>query len=219
MRSARAWALPALVLFVLAGCSETHVTRPVDRAPSPGTPQGVVRLFAWCWNNMDTTHYREVCTEDFRFIFQAGDSAGQLYPNGLGRDEMLACARHLFVGGGTVAPAASIVLVMDPVLTPLDDPRPGKDPKWHKEVATGANLTIQTRDGETYEVTGSAAFFVVRGDSAAIPAELGFAPDSTRWYIERWEDNTLADGSRALPVASPQPAGPTTWGRILALYK
>ena len=60
---------------------------------------------------------------------------------------------------------------------------------------------------------------MVRGDSAAIPAELGFGPDSTRWYIERWEDETLSSGSRTLPVAAPQPARNTTWGMILTLYR
>jgi hypothetical protein len=219
MRSVRAWALPALVLLFLAGCSETHVTRPVNRAPSPSTPQGVVRLFAWCWNNQDTTRYREVFTDDFRFVFAAGDSVGQSYPNGLGRDEMLACARHLFVGGGTAPPAASITLLLDATLLPLNDSRPGKNPKWHKEVPTSVHLTVETQEGVQYNVTGNATFFVVRGDSAMIPPELGFAPDSTRWYIERWEDYTLSDDSRALPAASPQPARPTSWGTILALYK
>lgn len=221
MRSVRAWALPALVLLFLAGCSETHVTRPVtDPAPSPSTPQGVVRLFQWCWNDMDTTHYRQVFTEDFRFVFSLWDSTGNPYRDDpFGRVEMLACARHLFVGGGSASPAASITLVFDPTLYPVADSRPGKDPRWHKVVATNVNLTIETQELVEYNVTGSATFFVVRGDSAAIPPGLGLAPDSTRWYVERVEDGTMPMGVRSLPVASPQPSANTSWGSILALYE
>jgi hypothetical protein len=218
MRSARAWALPALVLFFLAGCSETHLTRPVNRAPSPSTPQGVVRLLQWCWNNRDTTRYREVFPDDFWFVFAVGDSAGNLYRDDpFDREDMLECARHLFVGGGTFPPAASITLVMDTTLHPINDSRPDKDPRWHKEVRTSVNLTIVTGEGVEYNVTGNATFFVVRGDWALFPPGLGLEPDSTRWYIERWDDNTLSD-ARTLPVASPQPGANTTWGRILALY-
>ena len=43
----------------------------------------------------------------------------------------------------------------------------------------------------------SALFFVVRGDSARIPKDMvdrGFGPDKNRWYIERWEDQTVGGG-------------------------
>jgi hypothetical protein len=219
MRPLRVLALPALLLSVLAGCSETHVTRPVSRVPAADSPEGVVRLFEWSWNNMDLVRYQEVFTEDFQFVFAPGVSAGSAYSDDpFGRDDMLACARHLFVGGGDLPPAASIVLVMDAVLHPVDDTRPGKDPRWHKVVATSVNLTIDTVEDSRYFVTGNATFYVVRGDSAAIPPDLGFEPDSTRWYVERWEDYTLSDGV-ALSVASTQPARATTWGSILALYR
>jgi hypothetical protein len=218
MRLDRGWTLPALLLLAVAGCSESHVTRPVNRAPAPDSPQDAVRLLQWCWNNRDTTHHREVFTEDFRFVFSSGDSVGRVYPDGFDREDMLECARHLFVGGGTFPPAASIALVFDATLYPIADSRPGKDPRWHREVPTSVNLTIDTVVGSRYAVTGNATFFVVRGDSASIPPGLGLAPDSTRWYIERWEDYTLSS-ALAVPVASPQPARNTTWGSILALYR
>ena len=44
-------------------------------------------------------------------------------------------------------------------------------------------------------------------DSAAIPAELvsrGFKPDSLRWWIDRWEDETI--GSGGMPAAAARPA-------------
>jgi len=64
---------------------------------------------------------------------------------------------------------------------------------------------------------GFANFFMVRGDSALIPADLaarGFRPDSTRWYIERWEDDTFQEvGARAMPTST------ATWGTIKVLYR
>jgi hypothetical protein len=219
MKAARAAVVPALLLLLLAGCSEKHVLRPVSQIPAPDSPEGIVRLVQWCWNNRDTTRYREVFTQDFQFVFAAGDSAGNAYRDDpFGRDEMLTCATHLFVGGGSTPPAASITLVLDATLYPIADSRPGKDPRWHREVPTSVNLSVTTEGGVEYHVTGNATFFAVRGDSAAIPPELGFEPDSTRWYIERWEDYTLGSGS-VMTVASPQPARGTTWGQILALYR
>jgi hypothetical protein len=57
-------------------------------------------------------------------------------------------------------------------------------------------LRIET-DEESFQVTGDARFFVVRGDSALIPQDMldrGFRPDKDRWYIERWEDETQGSG-------------------------
>jgi hypothetical protein len=64
---------------------------------------------------------------------------------------------------------------------------------------------------------------VVRGDSALIPQELvsrGFRPDSTRWYVDQWNDETQVGSalSRAFPVSA-LPSRGTTWGDILALYR
>ncbi len=219
MKAARILAVSALLLFLLAGCSETHVTRPIaDPVPSPSTPQGAVRLLQWCWNDMDTTRYREVFTDDFQFVFSLADSAGnQFWDDPFGREEMLLSARHLFAGGGSASSAASIVFTLDDNLFALDDSRPGKDSRWHKLVPTGLNLGIETLDLLDLHVTGAVTFFVVRGDSAAIPADLGFAPDSARWYVERIEDGTLGS-SLSAAVRSPQPSANATWGRILALY-
>ena len=100
------------------------------------------------------------------------------------------------------------------------------------------DLTIKTEEGVKYRIMGNARFFVVRGDSAMIPQELSFKPDSTRWYIERWEDYTL--NLHAVPRAPPgrgscrgppprrpgrlrrpglaRPHFDVTWGRIKSLY-
>jgi hypothetical protein len=215
-----------LVLALLGGCSKHHgvTAPPATRAqpPTPSSPEAVVRLLEWSWNHRDTLGIYQLLADDFRFQFARGDSAGNPFRDQpLGRDEMLCMVRHLFVGGGTRPPATSIVLNFDPTLYPQADSRPGKNPRWHREIVTGVYLITRT-DEEGWDIQGSARFFVVRGDSAAIPPELaarGFRPDSTRWYLEQWNDETMSRrGSRALPAGA-LPSKNITWGQVLCLYR
>ena len=80
------------------------------------------------------------------------------------------------------------------------------------------NLKVRIDDGNTVEVTGNALFFLTRGDSAAIPQDLiarGLKPaagDTTssqalRWWIDRWEDETLAGSSLTAALSSLRGAG------------
>ena len=100
----------------------------------------------------------------------------------------------------------------------------------HKSIHASVTLTI-TDPNKVTLVSGFATFYLTRGDVAAIPDELkdrGFGPDSTRWYIERWEDDTAnpQTGGRALaaPVA-PARATPAldefhrTWGGVKVTYR
>jgi hypothetical protein len=208
-------ALPfALLLLAIGGCFNPFSPRIAPTLgvyippPEPNSPQGVVRLFEWCWNNRDITLYKEIFTADYVFVFALGDSAGNLFRDDpVTRETELDMARNLFVGGGNEPPANSIVLHLDPTLRPTNDSRPGKDPRWHKEIVTGVDLSIKT-DQQDFRITGYARFFVVRGDSALIPEDLGFAPDSMRWYIEQWNDETLAGpGAFALEPAGPGISG------------
>jgi len=224
MRSASVRALlVAAAVLCLAGCSVTHhVTGPLPvRKPLANSPTAAIRLFEWGWNNRDFGACRSLLTDDFRFVFALGDSAGNQFRNDpFGREQMLNCLTLLFVGGGSAPPAKSIVLHLDPTLVVLPDSRDGKNAKWHKEIVTSVDLAILTEASTEFRVRGYARFFVVRGDSALIPADLGVGPDSTRWYLQQWNDETLAGGGAllwALP-ARPQPANNTTWGDILARY-
>ena len=211
-RSARAmagaWVL-ALLLLGVNGCFNPFAPRLAPTTgiyvppPTPNSPQNVIRLFEWCWNNRDITVYREIFTDDFRFIFALGDSAGNMFrEDPVTREMELNIANNLFVGGGAAAPASNIALILDPTIRALPDSRPGKNAKWHNEIVTSVDLTIKTEDGAEYRILGNARFFVVRGDSALIPAELGFGPDSTRWYIDQWHDETL-QGPAAMAPADP----------------
>ena len=199
----------ALVLlpFELAGCSNpSGPMKPVQSAtpppPVPATDVDAVRLFAWCWNNRAVPNYAGILTDDFRFQFAARDTSGYLgQGDWFTRAQELDDAHHLFESGtATLPPATSIELTLDGALIPNADSRVGKDPKWHREILTSVLLRIKTESQE-FQVTGHARFFVVRGDSAAIPAELQpqVRPDSTRWWIERWEDET-DEGAGAAPA-------------------
>jgi hypothetical protein len=172
--------------------------------PVPSRPDLAIRLFEWCWDHRAIAEYEEIFTDDFLFQFAAADSSGQAFLGGvITRTDEIETARHLFVGGGASPPANSISLELDQNLIATSDTRPGKgNATYHQEIVTQVVLRIDTEE-EGYQVTGAARFFLVRGDSAVIPAELlarGFGHDASRWYIERWEDETAQAGAyKALP--------------------
>jgi hypothetical protein len=200
-----------------------------DPPPVPTRPDLIVRLFEWCWDHRSITDYEEVFTDDFLFAFAATDSAGRAFQGAvLTRTDEIETARHLFVGGGASPPANSISLQLDQNLFAEQDARPGKqDTTYHREIVTNVVLRIDT-DEESFQVTGAARFFVTRGDSALIPRDLvdrGFRPDPNRWYIERWEDETVGSSGayaavrdRGLSGLAARPAGsPGTPGKNAAL--
>ena len=201
-------------LATLAGCFNPFSPRVLSQrvvtlAPSPNTPENAVKLFEWCWVNRGVDEYRELFTDDYVFISAGTDSAGN--PSReiqARRDDEVQIAENMFIGSADRPPAESITLFFDQNLVTFPDTRPGKDSKWHKQVRTHVDLKVKIDSGNTAEVTGSALFFITRGDSAAIPKELqarGFRPDSLRWWIDRWEDETLeGSGLQALRLA---PAG------------
>jgi hypothetical protein len=168
--------------------------------PEASSPEGVIRLFEWCWDNRSYEQYREIFTKDFQFQFATTDEAGNPFENQpIRRDEEIEIAKHLFVGGGSSPPASHINLTLGRSLIADDDLRPGKNQTYHRMIFTDVVLYIDT-EGEDFNVVGKARFFVVRGDSAQIPEDLrnqGFGPDPGRWYIDRWEDETEGSGPSA----------------------
>jgi hypothetical protein len=179
-----------------------------------------VRLFEWAWNRRNTTAIRDAFTGDFEFQFAVLDTFGNAYRDRPWRyeDEYIT-AERMFGGGSPYEPPATrCELTLDPNLIVVDDPRPGKDPGWHKLINSNVDLRIKTDDQE-YRIIGRARLFVVRGDSAvAPPRDTGAYPmDASRWLIERWEDETLPE-----PGVSPskaQPAVNYAWGSVKAIYR
>jgi hypothetical protein len=198
----------------------------LSEPPDPNTPVAAVEFLQWCWTHRDIAHYREIFTDDFGFKFAVTDSAGNPYYYDLWtREDELICAQHIFEA------ASSITLTFDGDLRDDPDFRAGKTDPVHRQVQIAhLTLTINWKDGGAFRVTGGALFYLVRGDSAAIPQELkdrGFKPVPTRWYIEGWEDQTNLGappasvlGKRGLAVpAGALPVKMVTWGRIKVLFR
>ena len=189
---------------LVAGCfnpfqPEVLNQRVTSAAPTPNSPQNAVKLFEWCWVNRGVDQYRELFTDDYVFISANPDSAGNSNRDiQARRNDEVQTAENMFIGSAERPPAEQITLLFDKNLVPFPDSRQGKNSKWHKQIRTSVDLNVRIDTGNTVEVTGSALFFLTRGDSAAIPAELiarGFKPDSLRWWIDRWEDETLSGAS------------------------
>jgi hypothetical protein len=224
-----------LVALAGAGCSsdgpepgsglwslKNFLVAPTEsRAPGAHTPEEALRLLEWCWERRDVVRYAELPTEDFRFVPSPLDPAGNAYRDDhpWTREDELISAGHLFSGGKADQPAASSIrLDLDRNFLLLADPRPGKDPRWHKSIRTHVMLHV-VAGGEVFFLAGSANFFFVRGDSALIPPELGdrgFRPDPGRWYLERWEDETASGSSEGLRAL---PSKEMTWGTLKLLYR
>ena len=203
----------------------------IESAPVPNSPRHALDLFKWCWTNRDYDFYKEIFTADYRFEFASTDSAGNAYrTTPWTRDDELISAKNLFRSGTAGEPQASqITLVFEGRLTTAHDDRGDTVftfPYHQMILVNNLTLTVTKTDGSAYRVNGGAKFYFVRGDSADIPIELGFPPDSTRWYIERWVDITTGTGVHALPVLPgvlPDRTDPyyepATWGRLKTLYR
>ena len=191
----RRWCAVLLVLapavLPLAGCSSGGGDKPTEpEVPTPpvaNSPTNAVRLLEWCWDHRDAAKYREVFTNDYQYDFAPSDS--QNVSTTLDRDEELQIATSLF------AAAQSVVMELDPTLSVQNDSRPGKNARYHKEIVSSVRLSVNQSGANDYSTAGSARFFLTRGDSAQIPAELlghGFTADSTHWYVDRWSDASAA---------------------------
>jgi hypothetical protein len=207
--------------LALAGCFNPFSPRiaPVlgisKPAPLPSSPSNLLRLFEWCYNNQAIAEYREIFSDDYRFLFSPTDSSGSDWRGRpWTREDELISTTQLFVGGSaTEPPASSIHLSLDKNFFIFPDPEfqtwpdgthRDYDGTWHKNIRTTVTLRITTEDGGSTEIQGHANFYLVRGDSAAIPEELanrGFKPDENRWYIRRWDDETAQEGGLAQAMA------------------
>ena len=198
--------LPAALGLTLAasGCFNpffpTVLTeRVTSAAPSPTTPENAVKLFEWCWENRGVQEYEGLFTADYIFQSAETDSAGNPTRTVLThRDDEVETAQNMFVGSAERPPATKISLTFDRNLHAFSDTRLGKDPGWHRAIRTSVDLKVEVDDGNQYAVQGYALFYLTRGDSALIPADqtaLGVKRDSLRWWIDRWEDETISQAN------------------------
>jgi hypothetical protein len=203
-----------------SGSGGFRITEPkpafTSPAPPRDTPGNLLRLLEWCFVNRDTATYQTLFTEDFRFVFSPLDPDGNAYrTNPWTREDELISFGHLVNGGDANQPAAtSITLGFDRNFRQTENPsHPGIA---HALIRTGVTLKILT--DQEREIVGYTNFFFVRGDSASIPPDLiarGFRPDSTQWWIQRWEDDTFQEEG----LMRAMPAQKATWGSLKALYR
>ncbi len=224
MRVRASWIASFAALLLLASCSKHYATAPVVEtypAPVANSPANAVRRFAWALTHRDVVVYRSVFSDDFVFAFAPNDSAGNPWrgtPWTLAPE--ISSAGHLFVGGGTLEPASAITLTIDNTLAAVRDTPAVADTVRYRKIRTHVDLKITVVDSNGLTsltpIVGNALFFVVRGDSAAIAGHgAGETPDSTHWYIRRWEDETIATGG---PAKHPDPARNYTWGHFKTRY-
>jgi len=182
-----------IVLVVTAALGSSCATKTVaplvsGTAPAANSPANAVRRFEWAFDHEDAAMVRDLLTDDFLFIAASTDSAGN--PSRIPHDRSwFSLALAAMMDSST-----SVSLLLDRNLIAFPDTRPGREPRFHKQIRSSMDLKIRIDSENTLEVTGNALFFLTRGDSAAIPRELrarGARPDSTTWWLDRFEDETL----------------------------
>jgi len=220
-------ALWLLIGAGVIGCGNDHVVQPAglqDLGPAPDSPANAVRLLEWIYNHKSIESYRRLLADDFRSSCSPTDSSGtQSRGTPWTRGDELTFATHLFIGGGALEPPVSIRVAYDRNFFVSPDPNDlswDASGRWHRSIRSALAVSIRTADGGAIEITGHANFFLVRGDSAVIPEELklmGLGPDSTRWYLRRWDDETEPSGGA--PVRAAQPSSPFTWCGLKSIYR
>jgi len=187
------------------GCATKIVAPPpVDEPPAASSPAGAVQRFAWGFNHQDVEVVGGLLTDDFQFSSAATDSAGN--PTTEQRGD-----RSWFLASlAALRDTSTAYWAIDEKLLPFPDSRPGKNPRFHKQIRTNVL-------GRLVEINGDLLFFLTRGDSAAIPPELvsrGVRPDSTRWWLDRLEVERLGGGVSYATQASKQ----NTFGGLLETF-
>lgn len=183
-------ALIAIAVSSFSGCDE-EPTAPDFHLPR--SPEQLVSAVEWSYDHQSPAAYRDLFTADFQFACARADSAGNVYRDTpWTRDDELQFFSAL-VNPQRHPPITKLTLDFDRNLVVSPDPRPGKDPEHHRWIRTGYVLTVAEGSAPPRTVFGQIGFFVVRGDSAAIPDDLavrGSTTDSRVWYLQRWEDAT-----------------------------
>src|SRR5262249_44358267 len=115
LRSGLAALVLAAALFG-SGCTDSSGPRTIPwgifapklAPPVADSPSGAARLVGWCWSRLDTTTYRSLFTDDYRFVF------GDLDPNGNAyrvtpwtRTDELISFHNLAAGGSANQPRAT----------------------------------------------------------------------------------------------------------------
>lgn len=165
---------------------------PTDTGPVADTPGNAAHRLEWAFNHGDFAAAAGLLTDDFTLAGSVVDTADSVSRVERGRGWVLVRLAALFgVAPGFTPPELQMVIDRFPFA--FVDPRPGKDPRFHKQIRTTLDLKIRDQALGSRECTGTLLIYCTRGDSASIPAELsaaGVRPDSTVWWFDRIDDET-----------------------------
>ena len=210
-RAATALLLSLSLLPALVGCGKDSPAKPVVVVPRDMSPAGIVRMYEHGMNNRNAATLDSLFTEDFRFYFATGDSTAMTADSIWLQPDEAVTNYAMLHGTPTVTPLQRVMLRFDKNLLAFPDDRPGRNVRFHKTIRTTLDFKAEVGDGSTYEIVGFLNFYLVRGDSAQILPGHG-APDSTRWWIQRIDDETLQRG-----IFRSMPAKSTTLGCVVNL--
>jgi hypothetical protein len=219
-RARSALAIVAFAAILTSACDTAHtVAPPAPGAPEATTPQAAVGVLEWGFNHRNVDAIAGLLPQDFSFVSLEIDSAGNVEEEVWTREQLIATLNGMFDGDRRAPAARRVQLDFDPNLTAFSDDRPGRNPAFHHQVRTSIDLKVEVEQGETYQVTGHLLCSVTRGDSAMIPiveSARGAHPDSSRWWIDRIEDETRGEGTH--PELHTTPALIKTLADLLSLW-
>jgi hypothetical protein len=192
----------AIAMICIAACDQAPPTATIpEPMPEANSPENTLRLLAWSYNHRDLDTYRTLFTADYRRIHTNLDSSGAGYRAiPWTRDDEIASAERIFRS------ASSIDFRLGPNFQVQADARPGKNARWHKVISTSFSLRI-VMNQVPIESSALLRFFFVRGDSALIPDDVPLLPDSARWFIDRWEDQSASGSTTAVHGSVARPYG------------
>jgi len=157
----------------------------VEAPPEANSPEGVANLLRWCWTHRDAQRYRDLFSADYQFIPGSPDLPWN-------RDDELRAAAALFGSGtGSQPGASSITVGLSPGFAAGTLYLPNEPYPQYQQLLVYFTLHVDRNGGTALDAFGNTLFHLVRGDVAAIPADMqarGFVPDPHRWYVQRWED-------------------------------
>jgi hypothetical protein len=191
--------IAALSALAALGCATKTVAPAPPEPPPANSPANAVTRFDWALNHRDAGAIESMLTSDFQFVSTSTDSAGNAASVARDRAWLVAALDSL------MSSSEQVSLVLDNNLIAFPDSRTGKSSTWHKEIRTFLDLEVRIDIGNAVEVSGNALFFLTRGDSVIVPQELvnrGVRPDSTTWWIERYEDGSIGGPAPPLPSKS-----------------
>jgi len=202
--------IAALAALAGPGCAtKTVAPVPPEAAPPANSPANAVSRFDWALNHRDAGAIESMLASDFQLVGASTDSAGNAAS--VVRD------RAWFVSAleSMMSSSEQVSLVLDHNMVAFPDSRPGMSSAWHQEIRTSLDLRVRIDSGNSVEISGNALFFLTRGDSVSVPQELfsrGMKADATTWWIERYEDESLAG------PPPPQPSKSLSLMQLLEIY-